>query len=296
MLPDREWEVDKRSVGLYHVIGSIPAPSTIYEGVHALEAGSSISFKPGAPVRPNRFWTLSAGESEARSIDTNADAIAVARSLFVGAVRSRLVSDVPVGLFLSGGFDSSALLSRVRGVGTSPSQTVAVCVDFEEPEFSEFPKASSVARHYGGNGSPASRHAALVRVAARPFLRDHGPADKRRVQHVFRMWGGKDIRRQGVAEWCWWRRKLFGGYQSFRRMRAWSLASRCLQALPFERVMGGTFAAYAYLDQGRTDTAHGGSRPTATSRVSGLPERSAVAFSPPDSLESACRRRICPAG
>jgi len=162
-LPERGWSIDAHSQALYHALGSVPAPRTIYEEVNALPPGGWLETDPTARVRTGTYWTLGATSSgrSAGCSETSASVVEKTRELLLAAVQSRTVSDVPVGLFLSGGFDSGAIMGLLEASGTPMHH--ALTLDFDEPQFSEFVLAEHTAKHFGGT---VKRH----RITASEFV------------------------------------------------------------------------------------------------------------------------------
>jgi asparagine synthase (glutamine-hydrolysing) len=127
----------------YLLLGSVPCPLTIYDGVQALEPGSTLTLEVGeaapSPVA-RRYWTLPAG------VETQpgaGDPVERVRGLLGDAVASHLVSDVPLGAFLSGGLDSSAVVALMRAATAGPIRTCSMV--FEEARYSEAPYARAMA-------------------------------------------------------------------------------------------------------------------------------------------------------
>lgn len=120
------------------LMGSVPNPLTIYRDVRALEPGCTLSICPhqaASPPDPRRYWKLPTDTVE---IDYD-DAVEQVRQTLAEAVRVRLVSDVPLGAFLSGGLGSSAVVAVMRQATSGPIRTCSTV--FEEAEFSEAPFA-----------------------------------------------------------------------------------------------------------------------------------------------------------
>jgi asparagine synthase (glutamine-hydrolysing) len=148
-LPERNWDIDAHSQALYHTLGNVPAPRTIFKGVNALLPGEWLETDSTARVRTGTYWTLGAAVSGRSSGYSETGAAAEkTRELLLAAVQSRTVSDVPIGLFLSGGFDSGSIMGLLEATGTPMHN--ALTLDFEEPQFSEFAVAKHTAKHYGG--------------------------------------------------------------------------------------------------------------------------------------------------
>ncbi len=136
--------LDKKALAKYLAYEYVPAPGSILEGISKLEPGHLLHFKAGK-ISVRRYWDLpvgeelNIGESEARERFM---------ALFNQSVQRRLISDVPLGVFLSGGLDSSsvvAMIARHREAGEIKTFSIA----FSEKSFDESSYARSVAKHFG---------------------------------------------------------------------------------------------------------------------------------------------------
>ena len=125
--------------------GSAYDPLTLIEGVRALPAGHALTWEAGT-VRERAYWDLvdDAGVSEVAGADDRLSADQL-REMLEETVRMQLVSDVPVGVFLSGGIDSSALVSILSRDGVKPS---TFSIIFREADFSEAEHSRAVAEKF----------------------------------------------------------------------------------------------------------------------------------------------------
>jgi asparagine synthase (glutamine-hydrolysing) len=131
----------------YLLLGSVPSPLTIYDGIRALPSSCWLDLEIGDTLRPpvlRRYWNL---PTEADEPAAGADTVAMVRHALYDAVRSHLVSNVPVGAFLSGGLDSSVVVALMRAVTTGPIRTCSTA--FEEVEYNEAPFARAMADAVG---------------------------------------------------------------------------------------------------------------------------------------------------
>jgi asparagine synthase (glutamine-hydrolysing) len=120
-----------------------PREASIFENVRKLPPGHYLRWRGGrADVR--QYWQVSADETFSGS---EADAAAALEEVLQDAVRSHMVSDVPLGAFLSGGVDSSAIVGLMARVSARPVQTFSI--GFDEPAYDELEHARTVARHFG---------------------------------------------------------------------------------------------------------------------------------------------------
>ncbi len=131
----------------YFSYGYVPDPKTILEGVKKLPPGHKILVHEGAgEVEPTQYWDLSFNDQKLGSAeDIGHELIERLRE----AVNVRLVSDVPLGAFLSGGVDSSAIVAMMAGLSKGPVNTCSI--GFEQKDHDESDYALSVAEQYGTN-------------------------------------------------------------------------------------------------------------------------------------------------
>jgi asparagine synthase (glutamine-hydrolysing) len=147
--------LSRRSLKKYFAYGYIPAPGTILEGVHKLPGGCSFTLDLGDPAsgpRIERYWDLVLEPFQGSEIPRDPEGAwgEEIRSRLDAAVRRRLVADVPVGVFLSGGVDSSAVTALAsRHVPAGRLETFSI--GFEEASFDESAHALRVARLFGTN-------------------------------------------------------------------------------------------------------------------------------------------------
>ena len=134
-------EVDPVAIDQYLTWQYVPAPRTAFAGVSKLRPGHLLVLEEGR-VTERAYWQPRLEPDEAISME---DGAAEVRRLLRDAVRVRLMSEVPLGAFLSGGVDSSAVVALMAEHG--PVRTFSV--GFEEEGFSELPYARQVAERYG---------------------------------------------------------------------------------------------------------------------------------------------------
>ncbi len=144
-LASQPFEPDPQSVYDFFGFRYVPAPRTLYRGVEKLLPGHLL-VADSSGVQTRAYWDLP-HEEESRLAGRSAEELAqeVIEHLRE-AVRLRLIADVPLGVFLSGGVDSSAVVATMAESGAHPIRTFSV--GFDEPRFNELPYARSVARHF----------------------------------------------------------------------------------------------------------------------------------------------------
>ena len=133
----------------------IPSPHTIYESFYKLSAGSTLTVSESdlhevSPARNVSWWDLRSVAESARNAPfdgTFEEAVNDLESTLDHAVSSRMISDVPLGAFLSGGIDSSVVVALMQNTSTKPVRTFSI--GFEEAQYNEAEYARAVASHLG---------------------------------------------------------------------------------------------------------------------------------------------------
>lgn len=221
--PAFDARIDRDSVSLLLRYGYIPAPFSIYEGVRKLTPGAILTVRAGSEPIESVYWSavdvahdglrnplrLSEREAEESLND-----------LLLDAVRYRLVSDVPLGVFLSGGIDSSTVVALMQAQSSQPVKTFTI--GFHEGGFDEAQHAKAVAHHLGTDHTelyitPAE---ALAVIPKLPHLYDEPFADPSQIPtHLVSALARRDVT---VALSGDGGDELFGGYRRyFLGARAW---------------------------------------------------------------------------
>jgi asparagine synthase (glutamine-hydrolysing) len=147
--PDVSLEIDQGAVPYYFMHGYVPHPRTFYRGVSHVEPGTVVTFDDRGKRTDRRYWQLafpSAREPQ-RGYDHRA-AVSRVRELVTAAVQRRLISDVPLGAFLSGGIDSAIVAGVMSRLVSTPVRTFSI--GFEgDPAFDESAAARATAKHFG---------------------------------------------------------------------------------------------------------------------------------------------------
>ena len=141
--PEVERDIDREALGLYLQYQYVPAPRTILRGVSKLPPASLLTWD-GEELRVERYWAPEYGPKTRRAFG---DDVEEGLSVLRESVRLRLRSDVPIGVFLSGGMDSSIVTALAAESSATPVRTFSI--GFEESEFDELPYARAVARRFG---------------------------------------------------------------------------------------------------------------------------------------------------
>lgn len=227
-------EIDRDVVALYARYGYVPAPYTIYRNTWKLLPGSILSIRPGdADPEPKRYWDVR--EHAARGTanlfrGNDHEALEELDALVADAVRLRMVSDVPLGVFLSGGVDSSLVTAAMQHANTSPVKTFSI--GFEEDEYDEARYARRVAQHLGTDHTELIVNAEEARavIPLLPHIYDEPFADASQiptylVSKLARRHVTVSLSGDGGDE-------LFGGYNRyFLGRKLWRGAERIPRAL-----------------------------------------------------------------
>ena len=137
-------EVQLTSLAAYLRYGYIPSPHTILRGVGKLAPGTMLTWDPAGRVERSQYWQL---DFEPKHGLSYADALDEFGERSLQAVRERLVSDVPLGVFLSGGIDSSFVLAQMVAAGAADIQTFAI--GFPDARYDERAYARRIAATLG---------------------------------------------------------------------------------------------------------------------------------------------------
>ncbi|MDP1684463.1 XrtA/PEP-CTERM system amidotransferase [Hydrogenophaga sp.] len=138
-------DIDPLAVEDYFSFGYVPDPRCIYRNAHKLPAAHTLTLRRGdaTPAQPVPYWDVHFTNDNPISL---ADAEVELRDRVRESVKLRLIADVPLGAFLSGGVDSSAVVATMAGLSTTPVHTCAI--GFDDPRFNESAFAQQVADRY----------------------------------------------------------------------------------------------------------------------------------------------------
>ena len=136
-------EVDPDAIALFLQFGYVPAPWSAFRGVEKLEPGTALIWRPDG-IERHRYWSL---EYEPKLAIGHAEALEELDRRIGEAVKARLVSDVPLGAFLSGGIDSSLVVAHMQDARDDPVRTFSI--GFADARYDERPHAAAVARALG---------------------------------------------------------------------------------------------------------------------------------------------------
>ena len=143
--PEVGRELDPQAVEDFFAYGYVPEPRTIYRGVRKLEAGHLLCVRRANPLpEPRRYWDVRFDGAAACTLDAAAEDLL---ERLRAAVGGQLMSEVPLGAFLSGGTDSSAVVATMAGLEAGPVE--AFTIGYADPRFDETAFARATATRYG---------------------------------------------------------------------------------------------------------------------------------------------------
>ena len=144
--PDLDIEVDAEAIPYLFLYGYVPHPETIYKGVRHVEPGTVVTFDRQGQQAARRYWQLTYPETPSEV--PRPEAAKRVRELVTAAVQRRLVSDVPLGAFLSGGLDSTIIVGVMSQLLKEPVRTFSL--GFEgDSDFDETAIARATAARFG---------------------------------------------------------------------------------------------------------------------------------------------------
>ncbi len=149
-LPEFAPAIDRQALAAYLCTGAVPAPASIYQDIQKLEPGSLLEIRDDGETRGERYWSLLDVATRGRAAPLDIDdeeACERLQTLLTDAVKRRMVADVPLGVFLSGGIDSSTVTALMQA--NSPSPVKSFSIGFHEADYNEAAQAKAVAAHLG---------------------------------------------------------------------------------------------------------------------------------------------------
>jgi asparagine synthase (glutamine-hydrolysing) len=221
--------VDRQAVWDYLSLGSVPQPRTILAHVQTLPAGCSLRIQPGERPRVEQYWDIADRARAQRSgrAVPRSEAIREVRRLLDDAARAHMIADVPVGAFLSGGIDSTAVVGLMSQHSRTPIKTYSVGFESRYSRYSELAWARLVAERYGTDHSEVIVTEAMVGAQYDDLV---GAIDQPSLDGTNTFFvsqaarTGVTVSLSGIGG-----DELFAGYPQFRRiLRAARLAPRGL--------------------------------------------------------------------
>lgn len=149
-LPGWKGDLNEDALASYLRFAYVPSPHSIYRGIDKLAPGHLATVDETGEIRTSAYWRLAdvARDGRASPLDvSDAEAVGMLEALLGDAVKRRLVADVPLGAFLSGGVDSSTVAAMMRANSSAPVRTYSI--GFGERSHDEAPHARAVARRLG---------------------------------------------------------------------------------------------------------------------------------------------------
>lgn len=151
--PKFDAKVDRKALHEYMRYGFVPAPYSIYEGIKKLLPGFVLTLRPPfaeAQIEQHAYWSMAEAAENGRKrpfTGSRQEAADELERLLSRAVQEQMISDVPLGAFLSGGIDSPLITALMQKVSTSPVKTFTI--GFDEKKYNEAEYAKEIAAHLG---------------------------------------------------------------------------------------------------------------------------------------------------
>jgi asparagine synthase (glutamine-hydrolysing) len=230
-----ERTLDPAAVTAYFRTGSVPEPLTLLKGTSCLRAGYCLHWQDGR-ISQGYYWRP---EFPLPDYPTS-DPATFAREALLDSVRHHFVSDVPVGLFLSGGIDSTALVALSRAVGAGNLQTYSI--GLQDRRLNESDLAKRTAAHFGTTHHELQLSSELGKDLFDRFLPcvDQPTIDGFNTYVVswFAREKGAKVVLSGLGG-----DEVFGGYSSFQMVPRLYHTCRAIKSLPFAgKMLGSTLA------------------------------------------------------
>lgn len=225
-LPGFDAHLNRDAIALFLRHNYIPAPYSVFTQVRKLLPGTWVSLSPeqidaGTWPEPQPYWSaLEVARSQPRvQFARDDDAVDGLDRVLRQAIRGQLLSDVPLGAFLSGGIDSSLIASLTREEAAGTLKTFSI--GFAEPEYNEAEYAAEVARHLGTDHTElyVSAQDSLDLIPALPQMYDEPFADSSQIPTALVMRMARQqvtVALSGDAG-----DELFGGYSRYKRVQQW---------------------------------------------------------------------------
>ena len=229
--PDFISEINRDALALLLQYNYIPAPYSIYKNIEKIPAGSYVQIRVNDSrhtVEIKKYWDLKAVMQKGLDQPYQGNALETANLLeqkLVQSISEQMLSDVPLGAFLSGGVDSSTVVALMQSQSTKPIKTFAI--GFNEPGYNEAEFAKEVSRHLGTEHTElyVSAEDALSVIAKLPKVYCEPFADSSQIPTFLVMQMAKQhvtVALSGDAG-----DELFGGYNTYQMAaKVWKFVSR----------------------------------------------------------------------
>lgn len=178
-------EIDRDALAAFMRLGYVPAPKSIYRDIHKLPPGTLLTLRGSSdPSAPVTYWSLpdvARQNSRAPFAGPDDDALQGLEARLSEAVALQLVADVPLGAFLSGGVDSSAIVALMQAQSSRPVHTFTI--GFTEDQYNEATHAKRVAQHLGTDHTElyVTSEEAMAVIPRLPALYDEPFADPSQI-------------------------------------------------------------------------------------------------------------------
>ncbi|MGZ4959597.1 MAG: asparagine synthase (glutamine-hydrolyzing) [Methylomonas sp.] len=177
-------EIDRDALALYLRYNYIPAPYSIYKGIQKLLPGSYLQVSVGLDPKITTYWSASAtAETGQRTwfAGSETEAKKELERLLTQSISGQMMADVPLGAFLSGGVDSSAVVALMQAQSSRPVKTFTI--GFREEDYNEAEYAHAVAKHLGSEHTElyVSPEQAMAVIPLLPHIYDEPFADSSQI-------------------------------------------------------------------------------------------------------------------
>ncbi|MBS3029904.1 MAG: asparagine synthase (glutamine-hydrolyzing) [Dolichospermum sp. DET50] len=213
--------------GLYGYLttGSVPEPYTLIADIHGLAAGNWLFWENGNTTK-KQYWQINFTPEKI----SPPEAQEIVRTALLDSIKHHFISDVPVGIFLSGGIDSTTILALATQ--TQKSQLSTYSIAFAESEYNEGELAAKIANHFGAKHTEYQVTSSFAKGILPDFLKaiDQPSIDGFNTFCVSKVAhdNGMKVVLSGLGG-----DEIFGGYQSFQKVPQMVAWSQKLQILPF---------------------------------------------------------------
>lgn len=236
--PEFTPEIDPRAVSALIRYSYVPVPVSIYKGIEKLPPGGLVVLDgESGEVTRRRYWdTITEAENAIPFEGDEESAVRELEHLMMRSISRRMLADVPLGAFLSGGIDSATVVSLMQKTSDRPVRTFTI--GFNEPRFDEAPYAKAVAEHLGTDHTEVyvGPHDSLAMVERMPRVYDEPFADISQLPTLLLC----GLTRQEVTTALTGDGgdELFGGYPRYRKAVAqWGddkpMSKNVLNLIPF---------------------------------------------------------------
>jgi asparagine synthase (glutamine-hydrolysing) len=269
--------IDRSALAAFMRHGYVPAPHSIFVDTHKLDAGQLLIHRPGRAPELRTWWSLRERlpELSEAPIHDLGEATAQLDDLLRDAVRRRMIADVPLGAFLSGGIDSSTVVALMQAQSSRPVRTFSI--GFWEPRYDEAMHAAAVAAHLGTDHTElyVTADQALDVIPDLPRHWDEPFADSSQIPTLLVSRMARDqvkvaLSGDGADE-------LFGGYTRYawteriwNAMRRIPAPLRAAGAAALLRVRPGAWSRLAHAVPARWRPTHPADRVRKLSELAGL--------------------------